>query len=307
MIRVKIASTTADFKSLPDDDYLERVRHVAKAGFKYIDLSLYNINKKNNPFMQDNFEEYVKELKKLAEELGIKYVQAHLPNCNPMDKEHFDEYVNCTIRAIEVCGMLGIENVVIHTGWMDGVTKEEYFEINYNALKPLFPAMEKNNVNVLIENSTKANMGEKYFFLTGREMKEFIEYVNHPLLHACWDLGHANIEGHQYEDIMTLGDDLRAIHVHDNNGKGDEHVALFTGTVNIDEVINALIDSGYKGYFTFETDNAVSCGKTWQLNRRIFERDTRLFNPTTEMYDAAEKFIFELGKACLKAYGIYEE
>ena len=307
MIRVKIASTTADFKTLPDDDYLERVRHVAKAGFKYIDLSLYNINKKNNPFMQDNFEEYVKELKKLAEELGIKYVQAHLPNCNPMDKEHFDEYVNCTIRAIEVCGMLGIENAVIHTGWMDGVTKEEYFEINYNALKPLFPAMEKNSVNVLIENSTKANMGEKYFFLTGREMKEFIEYVNHPLLHACWDLGHANIEGHQYEDIMTLGDDLRAIHVHDNNGKGDEHVALFTGTVNIDEVINALIDSGYKGYFTFETDNAVSCGKTWQLNRRIFERDTRLFNPTTEMYDAAEKFIFELGKACLKAYGIYEE
>ena len=307
MIRVKIASTTADFKSLPDDDYLERVRHVAKAGFKYIDLSLYNINKKNNPFMQDNFEEYVKELKKLAEELGIKYVQAHLPNCNPMDKEHFDEYVNCTIRAIEACGMLGIENAVIHTGWMDGVTKEEYFEINYNALKPLFSAMEKNNVNVLIENSTKANMGEKYFFLTGREMKEFIEYVNHPLLHACWDLGHANIEGHQYEDIMTLGDDLRAIHVHDNNGKGDEHVALFTGTVNIDEVINALIDIGYKGYFTFETDNAVSFGKTWQLNRRIFERDTRLFNPTTEMYDAAEKFIFELGKACLKAYGIYEE
>ena len=304
---MKIASTTADFKSLPDDDYLERVRHVAKAGFKYIDLSLYNINKKNNPFMQDNFEEYVKELKKLAEELGIKYVQAHLPNCNPMDKEHFDEYVNCTIRAIEACGMLGIENAVIHTGWMDGVTKEEYFEINYNALKPLFSAMEKNNVNVLIENSTKANMGEKYFFLTGREMKEFIEYVNHPLLHACWDLGHANIEGHQYEDIMTLGDDLRAIHVHDNNGKGDEHVALFTGTVNIDEVINALIDIGYKGYFTFETDNAVSFGKTWQLNRRIFERDTRLFNPTTEMYDAAEKFIFELGKACLKAYGIYEE
>ena len=86
-----------------------------------------------------------------------------------------------------------------------------------------------------------------------------------------------------------------------------EHPDMEVVKVNIDEVINALIDSGYKGYFTFETDNAVSCGKTWQLNRRIFERDTRLFNPTTEMYDAAEKFIFELGKACLKAYGIYEE
>ena len=42
---MKIASTTGDFKTLPKDDHLERVRHVAKAGFKYIDLSFYDIDK----------------------------------------------------------------------------------------------------------------------------------------------------------------------------------------------------------------------------------------------------------------------
>lgn len=304
---MKIATTTGDFLTIPADDHLERVRHIAKAGFKYIDLSFYSIDKINSPFMLENFKEYVNQLKDLADELGVKYVQAHLPNCNPLDKEHFNEYVNCTTRAIEICGMLGIENAVIHTGWMDGITKEQYFEMNYDALKPLFPAMEKNNVNVLIENSTKANMGEKYFFLTGTDMKEFIEYVNHPLIHTCWDLGHANIEGHQYDDIITLGDDLRAIHVHDNNGKGDQHIAPFCGTLNMDEVITALIDIGYKGYFTFEADCTVSFGNTWQLKRKTFDKDTRLFNPTTEMYDAAEKFLFEIGKACLTAYGIYED
>lgn len=304
---MKLASTTGDFRTLPNDDHLERVRHIAKAGFKYVDLSFYSIDKENSPFMLDNYEEYVNSLKCLADELGVKYVQAHLPNCNPLDKEHFEEYCKCTIRSIEICGMLGIENAVIHTGWMDGVTKEEYFEMNFEALKPLFPAMERNNVNVLIENSAKSNMGDKYFFFTGQDMKEFIEYVNHPLLHACWDLGHANIEGHQYEDIIALGDDLRAIHVHDNNGKGDQHVALFRGTLNIDEVIAALIDIDYKGYFTFEADCTVSFGETWMLKRKKFERDTRLFNPTTEMYDAAEKFSYEIGKACLTAYGICEE
>ena len=257
--------------------------------------------------MKDNYKEYVKELKDLAKALEVEYVQAHLPNCNPMDKEHFEEYLRCTIRSIEVCGLLGIENAVIHTGWMDGVTKEDYFRINFEALKPLFPAMEENNVNVLIENSAKSNMGEKYFFLTGTDMKEFIDYVNHPLIHACWDIGHANIEGRQYGDIIALGDDLRAIHVHDNNGKCDQHVALFTGTVNIDEVITALIDSGYKGYFTFEADCAVSFGNAWLLKRTKFDKDTRLFNPTTAMYDAAEKFLFEIGKSCLETYGIYEE
>lgn len=304
---MKIATTTGDFRTIPSDDHLERVRHIAKAGFKYIDLSFYTIDKNNSPFMLENFKEYTQQLKELADELGVKYVQAHLPDCNPLDEEHFDEYCKCTIRAIEVCGMLGIENAVIHTGWMEGITKEQYFEMNYDALKPLFPAMEKNNVNVLIENSTKANMGNKYFFLTGADMKEFIEYVNHPLIHACWDLGHANIEGHQYEDIIALGDDLRAIHVHDNNGKSDQHIAPFCGILNIDEVITALIDSGYKGYFTFEAECTISFGTTWQLKRRKFDRDTRLFNPTTEMYDAAEKFLFQIGKACLSAYGIYEE
>lgn len=200
-------------------------------------------------------------------------------DCNPLNEECFEEYCSSTIRAIEVCGILGIENAVIHTGWKEGITKEEYFEMNYKALKPLFPAMEENNVNILIENSTKANMGEQYFFLTGADMKAFIKYVNHPLVHVCWNLGHANIEGHQYEDIMTLGDDLRAI----------------------------LIDSGYKGYFTFEAESTLSFGNAWHLKRRIFDKDTRLFNPTAEMYDANEKLLFEIGKSCLTAYGIYEE
>ena len=304
---MKIAYTTGDFKPLPVDHHLERVRHLANAGFKYIDLSFYSIDKANSPFMQDGYKEYASKLKALAEELGVTYVQSHLPNCNPLDKERFDEYLQCTIRSIEVCGLLGIKNAVIHTGWMSGITKEEYFKMNLEALKPLFPAMEQNNVNVLIENSTKANMGDNYFFFTGKDMKEFIEYVNHPLIHACWDLGHANIEGHQYKDIMDLGDDLRALHVHDNNGIADEHQSPFSGTLNMDEVITALIDSGYKGYFTFEADCTVSYGQTWLLDRTKFERDTRLFNPTIEMYDAAEKFLFEIGKACLSAYDLYEE
>lgn len=304
---MKIASTTGDFRTLPNDDHLERVRHIAKAGFKYVDLSFYSIDKDNSPFMSDDYKNYVLQLIDLGNELGVKYVQAHLPNCNPLDEEHFEDYCKLTIRSIEVCGMLGIKNAVIHVGWKEGITKEQFFEMNFGALKPLFPAMEKNNVNVLIENTTKANMGDKYYFLTGADMKEFIEYVNHPLLHACWDLGHANIEGHQYEDIIALGDDLRAIHVHDNNGIDDMHVALFTGTLNIDEVLTALIDSGYKGYFTFEADCTVSFGNTWHVKRRTFDKEACLFNPTIEIYDAAERFLFEIGKACLTEYGIFEE
>ena len=39
----------------------------------------------------------------------------------------------------------------------------------------LFPAMERNNVNVLCENSTRKNMGDIYFTNSGSEIKEFVE------------------------------------------------------------------------------------------------------------------------------------
>ena len=303
---MKIASTTGDFRPLPTEDHVGRVRHVARAGFQYIDLSFYDIDKKTSPFMTDERADCICRLQSCAEELCVRYVQAHLPNCNPLDDGRFDEYVACTVRAIEACGALGIRNAVIHTGWRAGIGKEEYFELNRRALSPLFPAMEANGVNVLIENTTKANIKD-YYFTTGAEMKEFIAFVGHPLLHACWDVGHANIERGQYEDIAALGDDLRAIHVHDNNGRADQHVAPFTGTLNMDELIAALNDTGYGGYFTFEADCTVSRGKTWQMDRRTFARDTRLFDPPLAVYDAAERLLFEIGKSCLSAYGIYEE
>ncbi len=167
--------------------------------------------------------------------------------------------------------------------------------------------MEEYGVNVLIENSTRANMGEMYYFLTGSDMKEFLRYVDHPLLHACWDTGHANVEGGQYEHILALGEDLRAVHIHDNLGDCDRHAIPFTGTLNMDEVLNALIDIGYTGCFTFEADCAVNVGDGWLLRRREFVNDTRLFDPSLAIRDAAERFLYEIGKSCLAAYGLYEE
>ena len=134
---MKMASTTGDFRTISADDHLERVRHVAKAGFKYIDLSFYSIDKKRSPFMMDNFAEYVEQLNALANELEIQYVQAHLPNCNPLDEENFEEYCACTIRAIEVCGLLGIENAVIHVGWKENVSAECDFLHIFQKTKPV--------------------------------------------------------------------------------------------------------------------------------------------------------------------------
>ena len=167
--------------------------------------------------------------------------------------------------------------------------------------------MERNNVNVLCENSTQRNTAGMYSANTGTDMKEFIEYVNHPLFHACWDTGHANCEGAQYNEITALGTDLYALHINDNRGTADEHLLPYLGTMNLDEIMNALIDIDFNGYFTFEASSSLRPSKFWLGDRMIYEKDTRLSESQLFMQKHLEKLMYEMGVYILKQYNCFEE
>ncbi len=304
---MKLATSTGDFDKF-DICLEEKIQLLYEAGFRHIDLSLYKENTLESRFMQSDWREYTYSLKVFAQLLGMDFVQAHSPSVNPLNfDDTWETAVAVTARSVEVCGLLGIPNTVVHSGWACGIEKEEYFEKNMLFFSRLFPYMEKYNVNVCIENSTKFNMKDKYYFLTGEDMCDFIAYANHPKLKACWDTGHANIEGHQYEDIMALGEKLACVHIHDNHGVKDEHLIPFMGSLSIDEVMHALLDSGYKGVFTYETDSAFTPDKHWLLHRPQFRDETRLLNPPVSLQASAEKLQYELGVYILKAYDCFEE
>lgn len=299
---MKIATTTGDFKFYCKTDE-ERIRELYRAGFRYIDLDMYSFTPEC-VYMQEDWREEVQKIKDVADELGMKFVQAHSQGGNPLseDSEHVDFLLAATIRSIEICEILGIKNTVVHNGYMKGISKKEWFVKNKEFYEKLFPTMERCGVNVLCENSTKANMGDMYFLMSGKDMREFIEYVNHPQIHACWDTGHANCEGHQYEDIIALGDELYAIHYNDNHGKQDEHIAPFLGTLNHDEVMHALLDIGFKGYFTLECNSTLRRENCWLGCRRTFEKDRRLAEPQLFMQRQIEIMMYETAEYILKSY-----
>lgn len=159
-------------------------------------------------------------------------------------------------------------------------------------------------MNVLCENSTKANMGDMYFINSGKDMLEFIQYVNHPQIHACWDTGHANCEGSQYDDIITLSKELYAIHYNDNRGTMDEHLLPFLGTLNHDEVMTALVDIGFNGCFTMECTSSLRFSNHWLGNRRIFEKSDRLAQPQLFMQRHIERLLYETAEYILKSYDL---
>ena len=304
---MKLATTTGDFDRY-FKTYQEKIDAVAEAGFKYLDLSLYVINKDDELLISDRWQDNAKRILENTKAKGLEYVQAHSPGGNPIaGDENAEILIDATIRSIDVCGVLGIPNIVVHAGMMKGYTKEQSFEANREFFRKLIPAMERNNVNVLCENSTQKNMGDMYFTNSGKDMKEFVEYFNHPLFHACWDTGHGNCEGNQYDDIMAIGSDLYALHINDNSGRGDEHILPFIGTVNMDEIMHALIDVGYKGIFTFEAGSTLRPYKCWQGSRMVYEGDTRLREPQLFMQKHLERLMYDIGEYILKSYDCFEE
>lgn len=156
-------------------------------------------------------------------------------------------------------------------------------------------------------NSTAANMGDKYWANSGADMAEFFRFADHPLLLACWDTGHVNCEGSLYEDIVILGKELYAIHYNDNHGKTDEHLIPYMGTLNHDEVLNALMDIGYQGYFTLECSSSLIKKQYWLGGRRDFARDTRLEEPGLFMQQRLETLMYDIAKYMLTAYNQFEE
>ncbi len=303
---MKLANTTGDFGRVTGYDYEKGVQCTYEAGFRNIDLSMYTLKDGDPLFFRDDWQKMAYKLKALGEKLGIQYVQSHSPGGAPyISPAHYEEYLWKTIRSIEVCAILGIPNIVVHTGVKAGMLKDEYFTVNGEFVKSLIPTMEKCGVNVLCENGPES---DTYYDLhSGVEMREFIESINHPLFHGCWDTGHANMNGHQYDDIITVGEHLYALHINDNRGSLDEHVVPFFGTMNMDEVMHALLDIQYKGYFTFEAEYALRPADIYFGRRRTFEKDTRLFSPTVEMQKDMAVFIRRMGEHILRAYDCYEE
>ena len=100
---------------------------------------------------------------------------------------------------------------------------------------------------------------------------------------------------------------MYALHINDNRGMQDEHLIPYFGTVNMDEIMHALIDCGYKGYFTFESDSTLRKKKYWLGDRRSFDGDNRLAQPQLFMQKQLLKLMYDIGVYILKKYDCYEE
>ena len=155
---MKIATTTGDFSAYTHDQ-AEAMRYIYEAGFRYMDYNFGMDYPERTGVYGENWREYAADLKRQADELGVKFVQSHAPMGRPLaeDPKEYKQFIDDNIRCIEACAILGIPSVVVHSGYAVGLTKEETFARNKEFFMPLLEAAERVNVMVLVENFNKMN------------------------------------------------------------------------------------------------------------------------------------------------------
>ncbi len=300
---MKLATTTSDF-SREVSTVNERIKLISQCGFKYIDYS-FGRDFADKIGVFGDYDAHIKTIKELCNELGVKLVQSHAPMGDPIIKnDKYEEFIEGNKVCIKACHDLGIPNIVIHSGYEKGISKEECFQRNKEFYELLLPTAEKYNVEILTENFNKRWHPEIYWVDNAPDLKELVDYIDHPLLKVCWDIGHGNLQDMpQHEAMAILGDRIHALHVQDNYNRTDTHKAPFFGTTNWDSVMHGLKEIGFNGYFTFEADNLL----TGAYAKRKFDKDTRLLNPPLEFKMRLEAFLYDIGKYILTSYDCFEE
>ena len=299
---MKLATTTGDFFSYTGSQ-AESLRHIRAAGFRFADYSFGCDLRGRTGVYSENYPAYFEEISRAAEDIGIQLIQAHAPMGKPLvDPDGI--LLADTIRCVDACGAWGIPNLVVHSGYRPGISPEETFAENREFFLPILHRAEKYGVNILVENFNKMSVDGLYWIDNAPDLLAQIECVNHPLFHAVWDTGHANMQPMpQDEALRLLGSHIRALHIQDNMGNADSHLQPFMGTMNMDEVMCGLQDIGYTGYFTFEVGGVFMPA----AKKRAFGRETRLAAAPLALKDAAERYLYEMGKIVLESYGCFEE
>lgn len=290
----------------------DKMKLIRSCGFTCVDYSI------EPDMLGDDWKEQAQTAKAAMAEAGVVPMQGHAPCVNPLLPGEID-LLPWAERVLAFSKEAGIPQVVIHPGAVDGNTREEFFEANVAFYKSVLPIAERYGVVVLTENI--GNYADPYYLWNGADLRELIDRVDHPMLKACWDVGHANHffpeHCNQYDSLVALGDKLAALHVHDNIGdmadprqhhRIDMHTLPYAShvtSVNYDAVMQGLKDAGYTGTFNFES--AVG-GRT---NRQPFfykgEEVKKLALPSLEYWKLLYTAAYTIGKYMLETYELTAE
>ncbi|MBQ7541494.1 MAG: sugar phosphate isomerase/epimerase [Clostridia bacterium] len=263
------------------DAYADGLRMIREAGFESVDINLdemLNVKKLAaegaNPFFSRStgeIEVLFVPMKEQADVLGLSFGQMHapFPVYLPGKDDANDALFDAICKCMAVCRVLDCPNLIVHPIAWDGTIAEER-ERNMAFYSALIETAKRYDVCICLENMFHG----RYGYMTEAVCSDFAaaaEYID--ALNAiageerfgfCYDVGHATLLGKdQRRSINQLGKRLKALHIHDNDGRNDLHMQPYAYTRGQQYVtdwngfLQGLRDVGFDGVLSFETYHSL--------------------------------------------------
>ena len=232
-----------------------------EAGFEGVELN-YSLDGDLTPETSDAA---VREVATMVRQVGLKvsglcsflFWPYSLTHEDPARRQRGMEWA---VDMIRVARLLGTANLLVIAGstyvpWLPDdppIPFEVCEQRSKEAMRQLLPVAEKAGVSLNVEN----------IFMNGylhspQELASYIDSFNSPAIGVHFDTG--NIAQYHFAEhwIPILGKRIRNVHVKESSKKVNEFSlntfrTLLDGTTNWPAVLQALDQTGYRGYLTFE-------------------------------------------------------
>ena len=255
-----------------------------EAGFEAIEYAFItpDINwedmkagKRSKFFEDEYFWNTAQEIKAASLKYGIELAQCHAPMPSYISgatEEGNALLRNYMIKSIQFCGFLGIPKIVIHPCF-DGsyrfpkLTKQDEIELNFDFYCSLIPALKANDVLCCLENMFCQDWkSKKIYTAICSDMNEAAYYIDglnriaeKECFGFCLDIGHLLVLGLDSKTSMeTLGDRVKALHIHDNDGFDDLHLVPYAGLNDWEKFLKGLLAIDYTGDLNFEAPGSLN-------------------------------------------------
>lgn len=196
----------------------------------------------------------VDQLVKISKSRDVSY-SIHGPICDlnlaSLNSEISLLVVRRMERSLRNAALLGAKTWVLHPGThgaLSWVHPGEDWKVNRSNMERLHILGQKLGVEVAIEN-----ISAEYAIL-GR-VKDFLrlyrEWPQAPDM--TLDVGHSHVKKQTEEYLEKLNGRIRHVHLHDNKGDVDTHLAVGSGTIRWRKFLKALLGTGFDGDLVIES------------------------------------------------------
>lgn len=151
---------------------------------------------------------------------------------------------------LEECRGTGVRQFILHGGSYP--RQREGLVRLRTVLAGVLPAFEAAGVTLSLENHYAFDYRDGHELLSAPwEFRQLFDLNSHAL-RFCFDTGHGNMTRNSTALLRELAPWLNYVHLADNRGEHDDHLAYRAGSVDWASVFDTLEEIGFNGTFCIE-------------------------------------------------------